>query len=118
MRFLADECCPRAVVSALRKAGYDVRYAAETKPSVSDRDLLQMATAEQRVIVTEDFDFGELLLRDKHASCGAIIMFLPKLSPAQRAERLLKALSTPGVEFQSAISIIEPRRLRQRLINS
>ena len=117
MRFFADECCPRAVVSALRKAGHDVRYAAETDASVSDRNLLQMATAEQRIVVTEDFDFGELLLRDRHASCGAIIMFLPQLTPAQRAERLLNALSTPGVEFRSAISVVEPRRLRQRLIN-
>jgi transposase-like protein len=27
---VADECCPRAVVDALREAGNDVRYAAET----------------------------------------------------------------------------------------
>lgn len=94
-----------------------MRYAAETDASADDKNLLEIAAAEGRLIVTEDFDFGELLIRDRRASCGAIIIFLPQLSPAERAERLLNALKKSSVDFQSKVSIIEPRRIRQRPIN-
>lgn len=114
MRFLADECCPKAIVEALRAAGHDVRYASETDASLDDRALLEIANAERRTIVTEDFDFGELLIRDRRASNGAIVLFLPRMTPAERAERLVSALSRPGVGFETAISIIEPHRIRQR----
>lgn len=44
MRILADECCPRAVVEAMRAEGFDVRYAAETDARSPDTRLLSLAT--------------------------------------------------------------------------
>jgi predicted nuclease of predicted toxin-antitoxin system len=117
MRFLADECCPRAIVIALRTAGHDVRYAAETDISADDETLIDLARAEQRIIVSEDFDFGELLIRDRRPSNGAIILFLPKLAPSARAERLLAALGRPELAFDAGITIIEARRIRQRRVS-
>jgi predicted nuclease of predicted toxin-antitoxin system len=64
IRCVVDECCPRAVAEQLRAAGADVRYAAETDIRASDLQLLQIAQGEDRIIITEDFDFGDLLIRD------------------------------------------------------
>jgi hypothetical protein len=102
------------MVVQLRAAGHDVRYAAESDKSVEDRRLLSIALAEKRIVVTEDFDFGELLIRDKLASIGAIIVHLPGMRPAGRAERLAAALSDGSLKFEGAITILEERRLRQR----
>ena len=63
MKFLADECCDRSLVEDLRKAGYDVRYVLESDPGASDDEVLALAFDEQRIIVTEDKDFGELVYR-------------------------------------------------------
>lgn len=114
MRLLADECCPRAIVVRLRTEGYDVRYAAEDASSAQDRVLLQVALAERRLIVTEDFDFGELLIRDRLSSIGAIVLFMPKLTPQERAARLSAAFTDPSLDFENKISIVEPQRVRQR----
>ncbi len=114
MRFLADECCPKAIVERLRADGHDVRYAAETDRSAADADLLAIAFAERRIVITEDFDFGELLIRDRRPSTGAVILFLPKLKPEERAERLAIALSASNFDFEGAISVVEARRIRQR----
>ena len=118
MRFLADECCPKAIVAALRSAGRDVRYAADTDKSVSDRDLLQIAVSERRLMLTEDFDFGELLIRDQLLSFGAVILFLPQLAPPARAARLMRVLAGPSLILESAITIVEARRIRQRRISA
>lgn len=116
MRFLADECCPKAIVAALRAEGHDTRYAAETDASVNDQSLLDIALAERRVIVTEDFDFGELLIRDRRPSHGAVVLFLPRLSPIERAARFIAVLAGPHLDLGAAITIVEARRIRQRRV--
>lgn len=114
MRILADECCPRATVERLREAGFDVRYAAETDPRASDTELIDLARSENRILVTEDFDFGDLMFRDQMKAPGVIILFLPGLAPLARAERLLRILLSPDLGFHGKLTIIGKRRVRQR----
>ena len=60
MRFLVDESCDFAAVIALRNAGYDVSAIAEHQAGADDETVLNLSRAEQRVLVTEDKDFGLL----------------------------------------------------------
>ena len=61
MRFLADENIPGPVVAALRERGDDVFWIRESMPGASDPVILDVAQRDQRVVVTADTDFGELL---------------------------------------------------------
>ena len=62
MRFLFDVCAAsRRMQRALERRGHDVRSAVDINPRATDHDILSWATAEQRVLVTEDKDFGELV---------------------------------------------------------
>ena len=45
----------------LTDTGHDVLSAAESDPLASDEALLALAVQEQRVLITEDKDFGELI---------------------------------------------------------
>ena len=47
--------------AALAGWGHDVVSALETAPSATDESLLAWAREEQRVLITEDKDFGELV---------------------------------------------------------
>ncbi len=114
MRILVDECCPRRLVDRLREAGMDVRYAAESDTASTDQELLAIANAERRIIVTEDFDFGDLVFRDGMRAPGIVIVFLPAQTPDDRAGRLLRTLQTPSLIFAEKLTIISPRRIRQR----
>jgi predicted nuclease of predicted toxin-antitoxin system len=116
MHLLADECCPRAIVSRLRAAGHDVRYAAESDRRADDTALLAIAETEGRIIITEDFDFGDLLIRDQHKAPGVVIIFLPRLLPDERAERLAQLLSSASFSPVGALTIVEAKRVRQRPI--
>ncbi len=114
IRFLIDECCPRAIVDRLRTEGHDVRYAAESDRSAADEEILALANAQNRVIITEDFDFGDLLLRDLWPTSGAVILYLQMLAPAARAERLAAVLAGPNFEMHGCLTIVEAHRVRQR----
>lgn len=116
MAFLVDESCPRAIVEALRYAGHDTRYAAETDRRAKDIELVALAQTEARILITEDFDFGELLIRDQFRAPGAIVLFLPHSKPDERARRLAAILATPGFEATGRLTIISARRVRQRAL--
>ena len=70
MRILADENVARDVVAWLRTSGHDVLFAAEARAGAPDIDWAAQAEQEQRVILTSDKDFGELVFRDGLASHG------------------------------------------------
>ena len=62
MRFLLDVCASsRRMQATLAGLGHDVVSALEYDPRASDEALLAWATSEERVLITEDKDFGELV---------------------------------------------------------
>ena len=71
MLFLADESCDFAVVRALRSAGHEIVAVAEVSPRADDDALLELARREQRILLTEDKDFGQLVYADERATGAA-----------------------------------------------
>ena len=62
MRFLLDVCAAsHSMQAALTGLGHDVLSALETMPRATDEELLAVALAERRILITEDKDFGELV---------------------------------------------------------
>jgi predicted nuclease of predicted toxin-antitoxin system len=61
LRFLADEGCDFAVVRALREAGFDVVAVCEIMRGSNDSDIIKLSHAGNRVLLTEDKDFGWLV---------------------------------------------------------
>ncbi len=62
MKFLLDVCASsRALRALLTDLNHDVVSAIDVDPRASDEVLLDLAMQEQRVFVTEDKDFGELV---------------------------------------------------------
>jgi len=58
VRCIVDESTGAAVVDYLRSVGHDVLAVAETTPQAEDPDILALAASEQRILVTNDKDFG------------------------------------------------------------
>jgi predicted nuclease of predicted toxin-antitoxin system len=62
MKFLLDVCASsRALRTLLTELDHDVLSALEHDPRASDEVLLALAIREERVLVTEDKDFSELV---------------------------------------------------------
>src|ERR1022692_4368954 len=73
MRFLADENFPRPALEALLKAGWDVVSIAEECPGVPDEDVAALCAAQERILLTFDKDFGELVFyRGLPAGSGVV----------------------------------------------
>ena len=116
MRFLVDECCHRLFAEALRDAGHDVRYAVDTDHRASDLETSAIAARDDRLIVTADYDFGEIAVRDRRPVPGIVIL-APSATPvADRAARLVAVVSARGETLRSAPTLIKDKRLRVRAL--
>ena len=94
MRFLADENLPGEVVFSLKSLGHDVAWMLERAPGSDDRALLDIATAENRIILTLDKDFGELVFRlGLPSPCGIVLLRLRASSPKQFAQEAVRLIA-------------------------
>jgi len=95
-RFLANENAPREAVLAARGAGFDVTWMVELQPGSSDEIVLALAQREDRVLVTFDKDFGELVFRHGRAGSPGVILLRPRLrSPEIVTAFIVTVLSQP-----------------------
>ncbi len=63
MRFLANENFPLPSVRLLQQADHDIASVTEDSPSIEDAEGLARAADEQRVMLTFDRDYDELIYR-------------------------------------------------------
>lgn len=77
MRFFADENCEAALIAALRSAGHDVDLVSDQIPSEDEEVVLSFARQEQRVVITEDRDFGQLVFRAGMGTVGVLYLRFP-----------------------------------------
>ena len=76
MRFLVDECTGASVVASLCEEGHDAVAVAELMPMADDEDVLARAVADDRILVTNDKDFGELVYRGGWKHRGILLLRL------------------------------------------
>lgn len=114
MRLLAAENFPRASIEALRTAGHDVVSIADEASGSSDRLVLGVAKSSERVIITFDRDFGDLVYRQGQEGWPGIVLlrFVPH-HPLEPAELLLAAIAE-GAVLEGFFNVLTPSGLRQR----
>src|SRR6266436_8293758 len=77
MRFLLDANVELRLATFLTSAGHDVKTIAHDYPSaLPDQEVLSLAVQEQRILITNDRDFGELIFRQHHTHFGIILFRL------------------------------------------
>jgi predicted nuclease of predicted toxin-antitoxin system len=112
LRLLADENIPGPLVSALRADGHDVAWVVESGPGTPDPDVLAAAQRENRILITNDRDFGQLAFQLRQtASAGVIQLRLPAPSLRSFVEISVSALRVPR-EWQGCFSVVEVGRVR------
>jgi predicted nuclease of predicted toxin-antitoxin system len=112
VRFLIDENISPSIGDALLAAGHDVQVAAVACPGALDEELVALAIAEGRVVISEDKDFGNLAFQQGLRPPGLILVRLPAYLPAEKAARLLAVLKRQSAN--DCILVIEPARVRRR----
>ena len=112
--FLADESCDFSVIRALRQVGYSVKAIAEISPSLSDENVLELAVAENRLLITEDKDFGEWIFAHQHAMTGVLLIRYPASMRSAAVSAVIDLIRGHAAELDGSFTVLEPGRARIR----
>lgn len=115
MRFLVDECVAKASAIRLRMLGHDVVRIGTDIHIPDDVDILALATKEQRILITHDQDFGELVFLKKLRSPHGIVLFrYEPPNPEEVAKRLQTIIASGLCEFADHLTAVDESKVRQR----
>lgn len=112
MRFLADESCDFAVVRALWEAGFDVTAIGKVSPGATDKEVIELAVAESRILLTEDKDFGQLVFASMTPSGGVIQIRFPANARKTMVQMILELVREYGHKIEGRFVVVQPGRIR------
>lgn len=117
MRFLLDQCLSVDLVHLLAEAGHDVVHLSDRgMQRAQDPAVLDLARAEQRVLVSVDTDFGTLLTRTG-ASSPSVVLFrrsTGRRPGAQAAIPLDNLAQIADALGEGSVVVLEEGRVRIR----
>ena len=117
LKFLADESLEYSIVLWLREQGYDVVAVAEDFPSVEDEKILEKAVQENRIIVTNDKDFGDLVFLNKLHHKGIILLRFRTEKLETKIKFLKSFLKNYSDKISNKFTVIDESKIRIRRSN-
>ena len=116
MKFLIDVPISPKVCQFLNQLGYDSVHAFEVKlAQATDREIIEHAVLEGRIIISMDLDFGTILALSKQRKPG-VILFRINTPDTERISAFLKRVvkTYPSDTLGRSITIVEDLRVRIR----
>ncbi len=114
MRWLVDECADAELVRQVRYAGHDVVYVAADGSGATDPQVPKRARQEDRVLLTEDKDFGDLVFRLRLALPGVVLLRILPEDRAIKWDRLSAPIDQFGMGLVGRYVVVEKSRMRSR----
>jgi len=111
VRFLADENLDVPLVDALIRDGHDVERVTAVSPERTDLQVLSRAIADDRTLITQDTDFGDLVFREGQPADSGVILLRARGLPAERAAVLLAAVGGRD-DWRGVFAVVTERRVR------
>jgi predicted nuclease of predicted toxin-antitoxin system len=113
-RLLLNENFPLPALRMLRAHGVDVLAVVETSHGAPDEQVLALASAESRWLVTFDRDYGELIYSRRLAPPPAVIYLRQGPYPPERpASMILELLSDPS-QVEGFFPVVSEKSIRRR----
>lgn len=118
MRWLIDECVDANLAARLRESGHDGVYMSEVEPRAADPDVMNRAERENRLLVTDDKDFGDLVFRQARPVPCLVLLRIDPSRRSLKGPRLLAAIDRFGETLFGRYTVVEDARFRSRPLRS
>jgi predicted nuclease of predicted toxin-antitoxin system len=111
---LTDVSVGAAVEDWLRAEGCDFKAVRDVDPRMGDDAILAWAVHEQRLVLTMDKDFGEMVYRSGQAHAGVLLLRLDDATGVQKVRVVRQIFTHHGHQLPQHFSVYQNGRLRIR----
>ncbi len=112
MRFLVDECTGPALARWLKEQGYEVFSVYDEARGIDDETVLRKAFAENRVLITNDKDFGNKVFREHRPHRGVIFLRLADERARSKIETLRRLIEEHGDRLVDRFVVVTEDQVR------
>lgn len=115
MKLLANENIPLGTVYRLRAFGHDVLSITEASRGITDTEVLAIAHSQQRVLLTFDRDYGELIyVKRLPIPAGLVYLRFIPTSPDESADLMNALLNDPNNLVPGGFVVLDREGYRRR----
>lgn len=112
LKFIVDECVGSHMAKWLAEKGYDVTSVIADMKGWKDTNILDKALAENRIIITSDKDFGDIVFHKKAEHAGIILIRLANGTPANRIKAVEHLLNNYLDQLENHFIVISEMNVR------
>lgn len=112
MKFLIDECIGYSIVEWLQSKNYDVVFLEDASIGASDPEVLAIAYAANRILITCDKDYGEIIFLRKQPHKGIILLRLANYTRSKKINILEKILQDHANEIDENFIVASENNIR------
>ena len=109
---MADVNIEKGIVDDLLTNGYNVKWIPDLNCKMLDQELLELAKRENRILITNDKDFGELTFRQKRLSTGIILLRVKGQRTKDKVRLLRKLFLTHGGKLANHFTVVLRKKVR------
>jgi predicted nuclease of predicted toxin-antitoxin system len=114
LKFVLDVGVGNKVGQYLMANGYDVVMIATLNPNMSDLDILAIAELDDRMVITMDKDFGELVYHTSKAHKGVILLRLEDANGDEKVEVMKFIMDNFSTQLEGKFCVFRNGRFRIR----
>jgi predicted nuclease of predicted toxin-antitoxin system len=115
IKLLANENFPYKSIHYLRDKGFDIVSIGMDNPSIKDDEIMEIASKEERIILTFDRDYGELIFKHNYKpEKGVIYLRLSEYEPELPGHIIEEILLDKEIDVKSALTVVDKNGYRQR----
>jgi predicted nuclease of predicted toxin-antitoxin system len=112
VRFLVDECTGPSVARWLREQGHDVFSVYDEARGADDGPILYRAFAEDRIVRTNDKDFGEKVFREQVPHKGIVLLRLADERVASKIAAVQRLLGNHADQLAGRFVVVTAAAVR------
>ena len=117
LKFLIDVGVGKGIEKYLHAEGYDIKAVRDIDPCLEDEKIIRTAFLENRMVITMDKDFGELVYHSLMEHSGVLLLRLEDATGSKKLKVLKFIIENYSDRIKNCFCVFQNDKFRIRKIN-
>ncbi len=117
IKFLIDVGVGKGIENYLHEEGYDIKSVRDIDPCLEDEKIIRTAFLENRMVITMDKDFGELVYHSLMEHSGVLLLRLEDATGSKKLKVLKFIIENYSDRIKNCFCVFQNDKFRIRKIN-
>jgi predicted nuclease of predicted toxin-antitoxin system len=117
MKFFIDENVSRRIAERLERDGHLIIYCQDVAHGAQDVDVLALALAQSAIVITEDSDFGDLVMHQHLPSAGVLLLRLSGMARSHQPDYVAQTIAAHAATIPNSFTVATRSSVRTRSLS-